>query len=144
MAGAAAGDAVCLQSVSEVVGAKVAPRVAAGKQPSAATGGTVNLERDLGEGFGSARTPLPSLIATASGSAWMSLAASLVMWVMGGVEQEEAYRETISRVKRGVRQQAAQNLYALQVGKRDGLARGLRPGDVQLNAGTVAFEPNDE
>jgi hypothetical protein len=38
--------------MSEVVGAEVAPRVAPGKQPSAPTGGTVNLERDLGEGFG--------------------------------------------------------------------------------------------
>jgi hypothetical protein len=123
----------------------MAPRVAPGKQPSAPTGGTVNLERDLGEGFGERKSaPAESdrdrfrlgvdVAGGESGDAGDGL----------GVEQDEASRETVSRVKRGVRQQAAQNLYALQVGKRDGLTRGLRIGDVQLTTGTVAFEPNDE
>lgn len=61
-----------------------------------------------------------------------------------GVEQDEASRETVSRVKCGVRQKTAQNLYALQISEWDGLAGGLGSGDVQLSAGAVAFEPDHE
>jgi hypothetical protein len=114
LAGAAAGDAVCLQSMSEVVGAEVAPRVAAGKQPSAPTGGTVNLERDLGEGFGERKGA-----SAESDRDRFRLGVDVAGGESGdagdglGVEQDEASRETVSRVKRGVREQAAQNLYAL-------------------------------